>query len=92
MGKEEDKAVAEHVSGQSNKPMSAPAHALPFGDVEKELNTDGQNGLSHEEAKQRLEVYGRNEFGASKGVQPARILIAQIANSLTLVCRCFRIP
>lgn len=85
MGKEEDKAVAEHVSGQSNKPMSAPAHALTYAEVEKELSADAQNGLSHEEAKKRLEEFGRNEFGANKGVQPARILVAQIANSLTLV-------
>jgi Na+-exporting ATPase len=85
MGKEEDKAVADHVSGQSNKPMSLPAHALTFDEVEKELNADAQNGLSSEEHQRRLEEYGRNEFGENKGVQPARILIAQIANSLTLV-------
>lgn len=85
MGKEEDQAVADHVSGQANKPMSSPAHALTFAEVEKELNADAQNGLSHEEHKKRLEEFGRNEFGENKGVQPARILIAQIANSLTLV-------
>lgn len=89
MGKEEDKAVAQHVSGQANKPMSSPAHALTFQEVEKELSADSQNGLSHDEAKKRLEEFGRNEFGANKGVQPARILIAQIANSLTLVRQFF---
>lgn len=85
MGKEEDQAVANHVSGQSNKPISAPAHALTYEAVAQELNADAQNGLSHDEATKRLEEFGRNEFGENKGVQPVRILIAQIANALTLV-------
>lgn len=83
--KAEEKAIAAHVSGQSNKPISAPAHALAFDSVASELGADIQNGLSHEEAKKRLEEFGRNEFGENKGVQPARILVAQIANALTLV-------
>jgi P-type Na+/K+ transporter len=83
--KEEEKAIAAHVSGQSNKPMSVPAHALAIDGVASELGADIQNGLSHEEAKKRLEEFGRNEFGENKGVQPARILVAQIANALTLV-------
>jgi Na+-exporting ATPase len=83
--KEEEKAIAAHISGQSNKPMSVPAHALAIDGVASELGADVQNGLSHEEAKKRLEEFGRNEFGENKGVQPARILVAQIANALTLV-------
>ncbi|KAI9149573.1 calcium-transporting ATPase 3 [Paramyrothecium foliicola] len=75
----------EHVSGQSNKPISAPAHALPFEDVAEELKADTTDGLTSEEAKRRLEEYGRNEFGDDKGVQPLSIFIAQIANALTFV-------
>jgi P-type Na+/K+ transporter len=82
-----DQSVTDHVSGQSNKPISAPAHALAIEQVAQELSADIQNGLSNEEAKTRLEQYGRNEFGEQAGVQPARILIAQIANALTLVRR-----
>ncbi|KFH40258.1 Sodium transport ATPase-like protein [Hapsidospora chrysogenum ATCC 11550] len=88
MGKKsssEDEAVANHVSGQSNKPMSKPAHALAYDEVARELGADIQNGLSNDEHKRRLEEFGRNEFGETQGVQPVRIFIGQIANSLTLV-------
>lgn len=84
-GSNEEAAVANHVSGQSNKPMSAPAHSLPYEEVARELGTDIQNGLTDEEQQKRLAEYGRNEFGETKGVQPVRIFIGQIANSLTLV-------
>uniref|UniRef100_A0A8H7TV74 Cation-transporting P-type ATPase N-terminal domain-containing protein n=1 Tax=Bionectria ochroleuca TaxID=29856 RepID=A0A8H7TV74_BIOOC len=66
MGKQEDQSVAEHVSGQSNKPMTAPAHALPYEQVAQELGANTQDGLSHDDAKKRLEDYGRNEFGDAK--------------------------
>lgn len=75
----------EHVSGQSNKPISAPAHALSVADVVQELGARLDGGLTPEEATQRLEEYGRNEFGEQKGVQPVKILIGQVANALTLV-------
>jgi Na+-exporting ATPase len=74
-----------HVSGQSNTPISAPAHALTYEQVVEELKGDSTDGLSSDEAKRRLEEYGRNEFGDDKGVQPLRIFIAQIANALTFV-------
>ncbi|KAI8648674.1 Cation-ATPase-N domain-containing protein [Fusarium keratoplasticum] len=77
--------VSEHVSGQANKPMSAPAHALTFQQVAEELGANLEDGLTNGEAKNRLEEYGRNEFGAEKGVQPLKIFIGQIANALTLV-------
>lgn len=76
---------APHVSGQANKPLSAPAHALTFEEVAQQLGANLDNGLTPEEAKQRLEEYGRNEFGEQEGVQPFKILIGQIANALTLV-------
>jgi len=77
--------VSEHVSGQANKPMSAPAHALTFQQVAEELGANLEDGLTDGEAKNRLEEYGRNEFGAEEGVQPLKIFIGQIANALTLV-------
>ena len=75
----------EHVSGQANKPMSAPAHALSYEQVAQELGANLDGGLSPDEAKKRLEEYGRNEFGEQKGVQPIKILIGQIAIAFTLV-------
>ena len=84
-----EEGVANHVSGQSNKPMSKPAHALTYEEVARELGADLQNGLSNEEHKKRLEENGRNEFGETEGVQPIRIFIGQIANSLTMVSAVF---
>ncbi|KAJ4186581.1 P-type ATPase [Fusarium solani] len=76
---------AKHVSGQANKPMPAPAHALTVQEVAEQLDANLKDGLTDAEAKRRLEEFGRNEFGADKGVQPFKIFIGQIANALTLV-------
>jgi magnesium-transporting ATPase (P-type) len=83
--KEKDDAMATHTSGQSNTPLSAPAHALTHAQLAAELGVDALSGLSAEEAKARLESYGRNELGEAEGVQPLKIVAAQIANAMTLV-------
>jgi len=80
-----DKSPTDHVSGQSNKPLSRPAHALPHTDVAAELNADVLSGLSPEEAKRRLEEFGSNDLGEAEGVQPIKIVIAQVANAMTMV-------
>jgi Na+-exporting ATPase len=77
---------SRHVSGQSNKPLSRPAHALRYEDVAGELKTEALNGLDSNEATRRLETFGKNELGEAEGVQPLKIVIAQIANAMTLVC------
>ncbi|KAI0017917.1 potassium/sodium efflux P-type ATPase [Xylariomycetidae sp. FL0641] len=74
-----------HVSGQANKPMSRPAHALSYDQVIQELGSDAINGLSEDVAKQRVEEYGKNELGEAEGVSPLKIIIAQVANAMTLV-------
>jgi potassium/sodium efflux P-type ATPase len=84
MGNKPEPAEA-HVSGQSNTPMSQPAHALPWKTVVEELKTDVDDGLSAGEAKSRLDEYGRNELGDGGGVNPGKILTRQIANAMTLV-------
>ncbi|KJZ73947.1 hypothetical protein HIM_06615 [Hirsutella minnesotensis 3608] len=84
-GKKGDDGVQAHISGQANKPMSAPAHALTIHQVVEQLKADVEVGLSSDDAKKRLEEYGRNEFGDQEGVQPLKIFIGQIANALTLV-------
>lgn len=78
-------AVANHVSGQANKPMRRPAHALTIEQTVEELKANTDDGLTTADAKTRLEEYGRNHFGEEKGVQPLKILLAQIANAMTLV-------
>ncbi|PQE22108.1 potassium sodium efflux P-type ATPase fungal-type protein [Rutstroemia sp. NJR-2017a BBW] len=75
----------EHVPGQSNKPMSLPAHALTIEAVRDELEADLEDGLTEAECQRRLEEYGRNELDDGPGVQPVKILIHQIANAMLLV-------
>ena len=74
-----------HKSGQSNEPLSAPAHALSFQQVIEETKCNPDDGLATSEAKSRLEKFGSNDLGDDGGVQPAKILLRQVANSMTLV-------
>ncbi|KAF7505633.1 hypothetical protein GJ744_000568 [Endocarpon pusillum] len=83
--KKQQEQVDNHVSGQANKPLSRPAHALHHPTVVEEIRADAQDGLTTSEAKSRLDEYGRNEIGDSGGVQPAKILLRQVANAMTLV-------
>lgn len=74
-----------HVSGQANKPLSLPAHALHYRAVAEELGANAEDGLSEAEAKSRLEEYGRNALDDGPGVQPVKILVRQVANAMMLV-------
>lgn len=76
-----------HVSGQANTPLSRPSHALNFDAVLEEIGCNAENGLSSSEATKRHEQYGNNDLGEDGGVQPAKILLRQVANAMTLVCR-----
>lgn len=80
-----DENAIQHVSGQSNKPMSNVAHALDRDAITKELSADAKDGLTTAEAAKRLEEYGRNELDEGAGVQPFKILLRQIANAMMLV-------
>ncbi|GJC92771.1 potassium/sodium efflux P-type ATPase [Colletotrichum higginsianum] len=85
MGSEKAKQPAEHVSGQCNRPMTQPAHCLTLAEVVDELKADQINGLSSDEAGRRLAEYGKNDLGEAQKVSPLRILVAQVANAMTLV-------
>ncbi|KAL9131307.1 MAG: hypothetical protein Q9217_000742 [Psora testacea] len=74
-----------HVSGQANKPLSLPAHALSYNALCTEIGANMQNGLTAAEAESRLEEYGRNELDDGPGVQPVKILVRQVANAMMLV-------
>jgi P-type Na+/K+ transporter len=86
-GKDNKEALAAHVSGQSNKPISKPAHSLSFEQVLQELGGSGLDGLSDGDAEKRLEEFGKNELDNGPGVNPAKILVRQIANAMMLVSR-----
>ena len=77
--------MENHVSGQSNKTLTKPAHALERDDIVQQLSADIQNGLSESQAQQTLQELGRNELDDGPGVQPFKILLRQIANAMMLV-------
>ncbi|KAI0008336.1 potassium/sodium efflux P-type ATPase [Xylariaceae sp. FL0662B] len=83
--KNDDAHAGVHISGQANKPLSRPAHALTYDQVILELGTHNINGLSSNVAKQRLEELGENDIGESAGVSVWKIIVAQVANAMTLV-------
>jgi len=85
MGNKTAELLANHVSGQANKAMSKPAHSLTFKEVLEELGASGIDGLSPEQAEERLGEYGKNELDNGPGVNPTKILIRQIANAMMLV-------
>ncbi|KAL7960165.1 cation transporting ATPase [Trichoderma compactum] len=80
-----DRLAVAHASGQSNEPMSKPAHALSIQQVIDELGANTFDGLSEIEASVRHQKYGKNDLGEAEGAQPIKIIIAQIANAMTLV-------
>lgn len=53
--------------------------------VADELSTNTLTGLTVGEAKKRLEEYGTNDLGDGAGVSALKIIIAQVANAMTLV-------
>jgi P-type Na+/K+ transporter len=79
MGQKPQEALATHVSGQSNKPMSKPAHSLSFDDVLRELGGSGLDGLSESEAAKRGEEYGKNELDNGPGVNPTMMLVGTLS-------------
>jgi len=77
--------VEGHISGQSNKPLSRPAHSLSGDQVLQELQSDSARGLTADDATRRLAELGKNELERKKGVQPWAIFLEQIFNAMTLV-------
>lgn len=49
------------------------------------LETDQLKGLSNDEAKSRVQTYGQNQLDKGDSVSITKILLNQIANSMTLV-------
>ena len=85
MGKRDKDQDENHVSGQANKPLSLPPHALSHHAVSTELGANTEIGLTDANVKSRLEEYGRNELDDGPGVQPIKILVRQVANAMMLV-------
>ncbi|WFC99112.1 P-type Na(+) transporter [Malassezia yamatoensis] len=71
-------------SAGSNVVLTNPHH-FHADEVLKALETNQQQGLSTNEAKSRLQLYGPNQLEKGDSINVGRILIKQIANSMTLV-------
>jgi len=84
MGKKQP-SIEGHRSGQSNEPLSKPAHALSWKQVVEEIKCNAEDGLTTAEAKARHEKHGNNDLGEDGGVQPGKILLRQVANAMTLI-------
>lgn len=84
MGKKQP-SLEGHKSGQANEPLSKPAHSLPFQQVIEETKCNPDDGLTTADAKARHEKHGNNDLGDDAGVSPAKILLRQVANAMTLV-------
>jgi Na+-exporting ATPase len=80
-----ENTLDQHVSGQANKPLSKPAHALSYGILITEIEANPQDGLTSSEARLRLDDHGRNELGDQGGVSITKILVRQVANAMMLV-------
>ncbi|KAJ5737089.1 uncharacterized protein N7483_002214 [Penicillium malachiteum] len=79
----------EKAQGSSNTSvhpyLSNPPHYLTFEDVIDQLGTNSDDGLTSNEAKQRLEKYGENMLEGGEGVSFAKIIIRQVANAMMLI-------
>lgn len=80
-----NEVLPSHVSGQAMEPLSALPHTLSIDQAAIEIGSDLNDGLTSAEAEARLQKYGKNEFDDGPGVSPAKILVRQVANSMTLV-------
>ena len=61
------------------------AYQTPVGEVLAAFGTDARSGLSREEARARLERYGRNELAAERPVPRWRRFLAQFQDVLVIL-------
>ncbi|EEB97236.1 hypothetical protein MPER_03488, partial [Moniliophthora perniciosa FA553] len=61
------------------------AYVLEASTILQKLRANANDGLSEEDATQRLEEYGDNILQGEGGVSAVKVLIRQMANALTLV-------
>ncbi|WEW54706.1 P-type ATPase [Emydomyces testavorans] len=64
--------------GVSPGALSHPAYCLTYDETIQQLNTHPDDGLTAEEAKRRLDLYGPNVLDEGEGVSIIKILIRQV--------------
>src|SRR5688500_18032876 len=60
----------------------APMYQADISDINNQLKTDAEKGLSPEDAAQRLEEYGKNEITATHRVSPWLIFLHQFKSAV----------
>jgi Ca2+-transporting ATPase len=60
-------------------------HSRAIGDVLAEFDVAAATGLSSDEARRRLEQYGRNELVEKGGIHPLRIVLDQFTDTMVIV-------
>ncbi|CAE6446329.1 unnamed protein product [Rhizoctonia solani] len=60
-------------------------HVLPPAAVARHLATDTELGLTNQAVAERIAQYGKNQLKEPAGVSILKVLLAQVANALTLV-------
>lgn len=60
-------------------------HAYDISEVLQKVNTDQRKGLTTEEVKKRLDIYGYNEFKKEERVSPLTIFFNQFKNVLIII-------
>ena len=83
-------AEIRHISGQAMEVLSGLPHTLTIDQAATEIRANLNDGLTSAEAESRLQKYGGNELDDGPGVSPVKILVRQVANSMTLVKRTTR--
>jgi Ca2+-transporting ATPase len=67
----------------NNKNVDWPAMSVE--DIIRAVRTDGEQGLTSEEARRRLERYGRNELVEEKKTSPLAMFLQQFSNILIII-------
>ena len=70
---------------QSQHPHADRAHTLPIPYLLAALRTNGETGLSADDARSRLEEYGTNELASAERASPWVLLLAQFKNVLIVI-------
>ena len=77
--------MKENISNSRGKHALQEAHALTTDEVIDQLQTDRNNGLSSDVARERLSEYGPNRLKPASHPSAIRILAAQFSNILVII-------
>ncbi|MEE7627411.1 cation-translocating P-type ATPase [Methylobacter sp. Wu8] len=77
--------MTKQQKNQSRQPPSPPWHLLEPWQTTAWLKVNPENGLDHQEAKERLETYGPNAIQEQRRKGPIRMFLGQFADFMIIV-------